>query len=314
MAIIKAIDIEDELMHGFKHGKKRATTTHIQEVDKVWKWREGDLTIWTGYQNEGKSLFLEQLMSLKSALENWKHCIFSPENTPATDYFDNIIEMLVGKSCDPFYESNLMSENEYRNAVKFVSDHFYLTMPTDQWTIDSIHDDMSKAVTDLNINNVVYDPYNKIMHDMGNERGDIYVSNFMTKIKRFAVDKNVASQLVAHQLTAQKDDAGRYIKPDLNKIKGGGAFSDGADHVCYTWRPDRALDFSSTLVQMGSQKIKKQKLVAIPGDVFGINFIRKKNRYTFNGQEPFSKIDNLNLFMQLPEKAPSAINGFNILD
>ena len=83
--IIKAKDIEEEMMHGYKFGKKRATSTHIEEVDKVWKWREGDLTIWTGYQNEGKSLFLEQLMSLKSVFDNWKHCIFSPENTPATE-------------------------------------------------------------------------------------------------------------------------------------------------------------------------------------------------------------------------------------
>ena len=310
--IIKANDIEEEMMHGYKFGKKRATTTHIIEVDKVWKWREGDLTIWTGYQNEGKSLFLEQLMALKSVHENWKHCIFSPENTPATDYFDNIIEMLVGKSCDPFYAGNLMSESEYRAAIQFMNKHFFLTMPQGEWSIESIHEDMGKAVTDFKVKNVVYDPYNKIMHNMGSERGDIYVSNFMTKIKRFAVANDVSSNLVAHQLTAQKDESGRYVKPDLNKIKGGGAFSDGADHVCYVWRPDRAVDFASTLVQMGSQKIKKQKLVAIPGDVFGIGFSRKTNRYSYNGRDPFAQVDNKQLFTEYTDYKPNSLNGFTI--
>ena len=312
--IIKAKDIEDEMMHGYRNGKKRATSTHILEVDKVWKWREKDLTVWTGYQNEGKSLFLEQLMSLKSVFDGWKHCIFSPENTPATDYFDNIIEMLVGKSCDPFYSGNLMSENEYRNAIEFMNSHFFLTMPDGVWSIDAIHEDMEKAVTDLKIKNVVYDPYNKIMHDMGNERGDIYVSNFMTKIKRFAVKNDVSSNLIAHQLTAQKDEQGRYVKPDLNKIKGGGAFSDGADHVCYAWRPDRALDFASTTVQMGSQKIKKQKLVAIPGDVYGIGFSRKKNRYSYNGKDPFEQVDRMRLFDKVTDYKPNSLNGFKIME
>lgn len=312
--IIKANDIQEELMHGYRHGKKRATTTHIPEVDKAWRWREGDLTIWTGYQNEGKSLFLEQLMALKSALEGWTHCIFSPENTPATDYFDNIIEMLVGKSCDPFYEGNLMSESQYLNAIQFVNKHFYLTLPDGQWSVEAIHTDFEQAIRDFKIKNLVYDPYNKIMHDMGNERGDIYVSNFMTTIKRFAVKHQVSSNLVAHQLTAQKDEQGRYVKPDLNRIKGGGAFSDGADHVCYVWRPDRATDFSSTLVQMGSQKIKKQKLVAIPSDVYGIGFSRKKNRYSYNGRDPFEKVDRMRLFEKSTEYKPNSLNKFRILE
>ena len=279
--IIRASEIVDEMLHGFKNGKERGSTTHIPRVDEAWTWRKTDLNIWTGYQNEGKSLFMEQLMTLKSYFEGWKHALFTPENIPATDFYDNIIEMLVGKSCDPYYANNLMSEAEYRAGIEFVNEHFLLVYPEGEWSLDNVLECFNEVITE--VDTVTIDPYNKIHHNLAGERGDVYVSNFMSKCKRYAIDKKVAFNLVAHQLTARKDENGRYVKPDLNYIKGGGAFADAADNVLYVWRPERAIDFASTEVMFGSQKIKKQKLVGIPSDVTNINFRRKENRYTFDG-------------------------------
>jgi twinkle protein len=281
--IFRAKDVKEEMMHGYLNGKERGSTTHIKNVDPVWTWRKTDVNIFTGYQNEGKSLFLEQLMSLKSYYDGWKHALFTPENVPITDFYDNIIEMLVGKSCDPFYKGNLMTEKEYLNAIDFVDKFFFIVYPQGEWTLNNVLECFKELKKDENIDTATIDPYNKIHHELSGERGDIYVSNFMTECKRFAIDNNVAFQLVAHQLTARKDENGKYVKPDLNYIKGGGAFADGADNVCFVWRPDRAIDFSSTAVVFGSQKIKKQKLVGIPGDVWGVDFKRKENRYYFDG-------------------------------
>jgi twinkle protein len=77
----------------------------------------------------------------------------------------------------------------------------------------------------------------------------------------------------------------------LNNIKGGGTFADKADNVLFVWRPNRALDFRCTKVVFGSQKIKKQKLVARPMDIDNIDFDFKTNRYLFSGQTPFKRID-----------------------
>lgn len=298
-SIYKANDIKEELLHGYKNGKQRGSTTHIPQLDEVWTWRPTDLTIWTGYQNEGKSLFVEQMMCLKSHFDGWKHALFTPENVPLTDFFDNIIEMLIGKSCDPYYDKNLMTEAEYLKGIEFVNDNFFLVYPEGQWTIEAINEIFKEAIVDHKVNTVTVDPYNKIYHQLNGERGDIYVSNFMSECKRFAIDNEVAYQLVAHQLTPRKDDSGCYPKPDLNYIKGGGAFADGADNVCYVWRPQRAIDFSNTLVQVGSQKIKKQKLVGIPGDILGIDYNRKQNRYYIDGKTPFEKLDKQIKFSNL---------------
>lgn len=289
--IIKASDVVDELMQGYRNGKERGSTTYVHRIDEAWTWRKTDLNIWTGYQNEGKSLFMEQLMTLKSYFEGWKHTLFTPENVPATDFFDNIIEMLIGKSCDPYYSKNLMSEREYLAGIEWVDRHFNIVYPSGSWDIDNILEHFDKSIIENQSTTVTIDPFNKVHHDFNGERGDVYVSNFMTKLKRFAVDRNVAFNLVAHQLTARKDESGRYVRPDLNYIKGGGAFADAADNVLYVWRPDRAIDFSSTTVQFGSQKIKKQKLVGIPSDITNIEFSRRQNRYFIDGGSFFKNVD-----------------------
>lgn len=303
--IYKASDVKEEMLHGYRNGKERGSTTHIKQVDVVWTWRKTDLTIWTGYQNEGKSLFMEQLMTLKSYYDGWKHGVFTPENVPVTDFYDNIIEMLVGKSCDPHYKGNLMTEKEYLSAIDFVDKHFFVVYPEGVWTLESILDCFKELKDNENVDTVTIDPYNKIFHALSGERGDVYVSNFMTECKRFAIDNKVAFNLVAHQLTARKDEQGKYIKPDLNYIKGGGAFADGADNVCYVWRPDRAIDFSSTQVVVGSQKIKKQKLVGIPGDVWGVDFKRKENRYYFEGVSAMQGVQ-----VEIKDEPLNNLNGF----
>ena len=144
------------------------------------------------------------------------------------------------------------------------------------------------------IRSLIIDPYNTIQHKMRNgEREDLYISRFMSELKRFAVEQNISVNLVAHQVTPSKDDSGRYRKPDVNSIKGGGTFADKCDNCLMVWRPDRALDFQSTSVIFASQKIKKQKLVGIPQDVEGIDFNRKEQRYYFNGVTPFKKVDEI---------------------
>ena len=71
---------------------------------------------------------------------------------------------------------------------------------------------------------------------------------------------------------------GRYVKPDKYTIKGGGNWSDSGDNVVFMQRVNMPVDNQDTLVRFGSLKIKNQRLVAIPQEVF-IRFNRKTNRY-----------------------------------
>jgi twinkle protein len=290
--VFEVNDIRDSLIDGFYNGVERGTTTYIPSIDNAWTWRMGEVNIWTGYQNEGKSLFLNQLCCLKSAMEGWKFAFFTPENMPMNDFYNDIAEMYIGKSSDPYHKGSQMEIQEYKEALDFIQNHFYVIYPNKNFLLETVLAKAKLLVRQKGVRSLIIDPYNTIQHKMRiGEREDLYISRFMSELKRFAVDNEVAIHLVAHQLTPRKGDDGKYPKPDINMIKGGGTFADKADNVMFVWRPNRAINFSDKFVTFGSQKIKKQKLVGIPQEVELIEFNIKEQRYYFNNQTPFTKVD-----------------------
>jgi twinkle protein len=276
----------DSMMYGFEHGQQRGQSTHIEAVDNAWKWRKTEVNVWSGYQNEGKSLFLNQLSVLKAFMDGDKFAVFSPENMPMDDFYNDLIEMYIGQTSDPYYKDSQMTKADYLEGMSFIDKHFFTVYPDFDFTLETILDKVKYLVRKQGIDHLIIDPYNTIEHLMKpNEREDLYISRFMATLKRFAIEQNISIHLVAHQITQRpnKDDGGRLPKPLLNNIKGGGTFADKADNVLFVWRPNRLIDFRDNEVVFGSQKIKKQKLVARPCDIDGITFEFKENRYYFNG-------------------------------
>lgn len=276
----------DSMMNGFENGQKRGESTHIEAVDKAWKWRKTEVNVWSGYQNEGKSLFLNQLSLLKAFVDGDKFAVFSPENMPMDDFYNDLIEMYIGQTSDPYFKENQMTKGDYLESMTFIDKKFFVIYPDFDFTLETILSKVKYLVRKQGIDHLIIDPYNTIEHLMKpNEREDLYISRFMATLKRFAIEQDISIHLVAHQITQRpnKDDGGRLPKPMLNNIKGGGTFADKADNVLFVWRPNRLIDFRDNEVVFGSQKIKKQKLVARPCDVSNITFEYKENRYYFNG-------------------------------
>jgi twinkle protein len=294
-------DMKKSMMDRYRNGKPRGETTHIDLIDSAWTWKLGEVTVWTGYNGEGKSIFLQYLAIAKAYWDGWKGAWFSPENSPIEDFFDDIIETFVGKSCDKHYENatHYMNEAEYSAAMKFVNGHFISILPDEDFTLENLFEKAEYLVKKQGIRILVIDPYNWVEHIMRpGEREDLYISRFMAKLKSFAVKHNLSIHLVAHQVTPSKTNAGTYPRPSKYTIKGGGTFSDKTDNVNFVWRPEMAIDIMNTEVVFGSQKIKKQKLVGIPQDIMGIDFDRQKNRYIFKGEDPFAAIDKDRLGVQ----------------
>lgn len=296
--VFTVYDVGASMLNSYKNGQNRGETTGVSEVDVAWTWRDSEVNLWTGYQNEGKSLFLNQMCLIRAINSGVKVAVFSPENFPLDDFYNDLIETYIGKSCDPYYSNNYMSEKEYKEAMNFINEHFFVIYPEKDFKIETIFEKANYLVKKHGIRTLIIDPYNTIEHLMRNgEREDLYISRFMTNLKRFAVEKSVSVNLVAHQVTARKNekDGGRYFRPELNNIKGGGTFADKADNVLFVWRPNRALDFKDPDVIFGSQKIKKQRLVGIPQNVDCITYNIRDSRYYFNGVSPFTLFDKQRL-------------------
>jgi twinkle protein len=287
--IVYLTQVWDNMLNTFRNGKRFGTTTYYKELDKHWRWRTGEVNIWTGYSNEGKSTFLNQLSVLKALNEDWRFAVFTPENYPVDEYYDELVHCVSGKSTDKRY-NNVMSESEYIDHADFICQHFYTIVPDDNYRLDNILSKMKHLVRKYGVKGCIIDPYNQIEHQMERgEREDLYISRFMTILKKFAIDNDVSFHLVAHQVTPLFKGTEDYPQPDTYKIKGGGTFSDKADNVIAVWRPNRRTQPSVSLVKIIVGKIKKQKLVGIPGDVdFDYDFAKNQyfevgnNNYNYN--------------------------------
>jgi len=276
--VFEAKDFELEMLDAYRNTQPKGTTTHFLELDPFYTHRMGEVTLWTGYNNEGKSLFLKQLLLAKAKFDGWKIAIFSPEEMPLGEFFTDLIESYIGGTADKD-KDEYMTELDFKKGISFVNNHFYAVNPKESHGIDDILKRMSYVVRKNGVKAIVLDPYNQIHHRIGKgEREDLYISKFMSKLKQFALQHDVAVHLVAHQLSPIVEKGKNYPQPNIYKIKGGGTFGDKADNVMVVWREHRNTDPKRREVTIISQKIKKMKLTGITGMVV-VEFDTRVNRY-----------------------------------
>lgn len=273
-------ETEEEMVRQLHEGLDKGTTTHFKSIDPHWTWRNREFNIWTGYNNEGKTTILNELLLCKSVGEGWKHGIFTPENMPQKDFFTELAQVFMGKSADRD-RYNCMSEKELRDAVGFLREHFFLIYPPKaNFTMSNIELAFKYLRDKHGIQTATLDPYLKIRHElMPGEPEHLYIARFMMERIDFCRTEDLSYHLVAHQVTPKQNaETGNFPKPNLYNIKGGGTFSDSTDNVLAGWRPERGSDPRSTLMNFISDKVKKQRLVGIPGMSL-IDYNRKDGRY-----------------------------------
>jgi twinkle protein len=284
--IFTAEDVRESMLSTFLNGKKRGETTHWRMLNENYTHRTGEVTLWTGYMNEGKSTFVKQILLAKAYFDKWKIAVYSPEEFPAEEFFDDLIHMLIGKSTDRVH-SNYMSRAEYEAALDIVKNQFFYVYPEKDYTWASVEEKMTYLIRKHGVKAVLLDPYNQFDHQQGTSREDLYISKFMAGLKRYALTHDIAVHLVAHQVTPTFIAGQDYPKPNAYKIKGGGTFADKADNVLCIWRPYRCTNPSDKLVLFMAQKIKKQRLTGLLGEKeFEFDF--RTNRYTLYGENPFN--------------------------
>ena len=285
-------DVSDLMDGYFDQGKPKGTTTYFPELDEAWTHRKTDVNLWIGYNNEGKSTFSKQLALIKSAFEGVIWACYMPEDMPLVDFYDDLIEMYVGKSCDKDNPYR-MSKSEYNIAKSFMSKHFIVLKPKELPRLKDLAEMVKFARRKYGAEGYIFDPYNAISHDSIQAREDLYIRDFMTKLKDMTVDLEMYGNLTAHLNTPSKIDSGAnkglYPKPDKYRIKGGGTFSDRADNILSVWRKYMPVDRTNPLVYFESQKIRKQKLVGFPQEVEMV-YDFNTHRYRINNFSPLGKI------------------------
>ncbi len=247
-------DIFPTMLENFRNGVKLSPTTRFGDFDEYFRWKKGDINVVIGYGNHGKTTFWLQMMLTKSIYDGWKWAIFSPENYPANDFYDDLVEMYAGKWLDK------MDEKEYVEACGFVNDHIFYVYPENEHDIESIHEKFRYLILKKGCDGVMIDPFNQLDKvQKPYERDDQYIGNVLKDIKRFALLNAVSYNIVMHPKNPSYNNDKSLPVVDMYDIAGGAMTGNKSDQIISYYRPNFHLDKNDPNVQVHIQKLKRRR-------------------------------------------------------
>ena len=283
--VIYGSDVYEDAINIYHYGYKSAEPTGIPEIDRHFKWKRGELSVLTGIGNHGKSTFLKFLMLNKTCLDKTKWAVFGPEDFPAHEFYHDLTEMIIGANCTP-ENSYKPSQDVYDIAYKYVTEHIFYIYPKElSPTPEYIKSRFLQLILKEGVSGVIIDPFNQMDNDYNNAKGrdDKYLEVVLADFKRFALINNVSFVIVAHPHKLKKE-GNAYPMPDVFDLAGGAMWNNKADNILVYHRPNYAADPTDRTCEFHSRKIRRQKIVGIPGTV-SFEYNRNIRRFVFNDCE-----------------------------
>ncbi len=237
----------------YAEGMRPGVSTGWACLDEFYTVRPGEMTIVTGIPGSGKSNWLDALLVNLHRDQEWAFALFSPENWPPERHVANILEKIIRKPFSTKYShTERMREDEVASGMQYMDGFFHFIMPPeDEMSLDSILQKARAAIYRFGCRGVVIDPWNEIEHNRGDKMSETdYISQCLTKIRRFARMNNVHVWLVAHPTKLQKNkDSGDYPVPTMYDISGSAHWRNKADNGICVHRPDIERDVTEVYIQ-----------------------------------------------------------------
>lgn len=235
--IYEVRDFAENLITYFEKGDVRGVPTGWHKVNNFYSVRPGEWTLITGIPSHGKSEFLDALLVNLAFEEEWNFGVCSPENQPLERHAAKLIEKYSG-----FPMSGPKVERiQYPDLIKsmtWLEDHFSFILPEeDNLTVEGVLELAKALVFRKGIKGLVIDPWNELDHSRHHSQSETeYISNALTKIRRFAREYQVHVFLVAHPTKLQKKSNGSYGVPRPYDVSGSSHWYNKADNCIAIWR------------------------------------------------------------------------------
>jgi len=298
--VIYLDDVYNKLLEDYDNGLNRGGTTYFKMIDTHFTWLKGEVTVFHGMPNHGKSKIVKQLCLIKSIQEGTKWAIFSPEEYPPTHFYSDLAHTWLGKNIDKKFEKIRASKEEYQEALEFIKKHFFFVYPEQKSaTPEFINNKFEQLIYREGIEGGIIDPFNQLDNNfLSAGRDDLYLSDFLSKEKKFALKHQIYKIIVAHPKGLQKNKEGKYECPTQYDLHGGSMWGNKLDNIIAFHRPNIYDEYLSTQGELHIQKIKKQSLVGVPGMV-SLNFDRPSNRFIqSDGTTPFNILKPITKYKQ----------------
>lgn len=208
---------------------------------KLYKPQPGYMTVVTGIPGHGKSEIIDALLVNLSHLYGHKNLLFSPENFPLEKHFIKLSEKYVGKPFRATGSMEFMTSDELKGAIDWIQGYFsWLYPPERECKIDCLLEKAQYVFDNAGLNNLVIDPWNEVDHQRpGNLSETEYISQSLSKVRRFARKNKVHCFIIAHPTKMPKNkDTGKYDPPTAYDISGSAHWRNKADFTLTAHRHD----------------------------------------------------------------------------
>ena len=275
--IVAAMDVAGQLESMYDNGVQRGDSCGFASVDPYYTVKPCQMSIVTGIPGSGKSGVIDQfLINMANEYGN-AYAMYSPENWPVERHLQTLIEKIM---MQPFFKSDYSGERMDRDdmqfGIKHINKHFHFIMPPEDApnTIDAILEKTKILIRRYGISGLVIDPWNEVDHEFGNVTETQYISQQLTKIRRFARMNGIHIWVIAHPKNLKKGDDGKYPPPTMYDISGGAHWRNKADNGICVHRKNP----KTTEVMVIIQKIRFRD-VGKTGEA-AIQFIRETGGYS----------------------------------
>jgi VirE N-terminal domain/KaiC len=280
--IVPLSDIESELDNEYYNGLSKVLGIGVPEIDELFKMQRGEVTVITGYANQGKSLFGKWYYLMRALMYGEKIAIFDPEEKPVK-FFRDMCSIYCGMYL-PESSKGRLSVPNYENAKKFIGSHFlYIDSKSNSPSPNYIKGLFLRTIIQYGVSTVIIDPFNQLANDYSKSggRSDKYLETFLGDCKTFAKTNNVNFVIIAHPKSphpSTKDASGNYPVPDMYSIADGAMWGNKADNVLVYYRPFGADNEGEC--SFHTKKIKDQDGVGKIGNI-SMRFNYYQKRYFF---------------------------------
>jgi twinkle protein len=263
----------------YEQGLPPGCSTGWPSVDAHYTVAPGQWTLVTGIPGHGKSEFLDALMVNLATRYGWRFAVYSPENSPQEVHLAKLLEKLVGKPFGPG-PTERMTPDELAAGVGRLEANFGFIRPSGDQPAN-VSEILDECYTWVSLERerpagVVLDPWNELEHQRPQRLSETeYISDALSRIRRFARTTNCHVWIVAHPRILQRDKTGKRPIPTPYDVSGSAHWYNKADNCLTVWRDVAADD---RIVHLHVQKVRFKHIGKV--GVVELRYDRVNGRYS----------------------------------
>lgn len=222
-------DYDDYLDKWRKGTFPMGATTGIPELDKYFRFKDGNLVIINGIDNVGKSTVIWYLSMLSTMYNDWPWLIFSSENS---------VGSVVRKLIEFYWSEPIANMNnlKYKQAKDWVERKFdFIKTGKQLYNYKDLLNMTEIALKRKKYKGVMIDPYNSLKLDIpakSKQQGYEYHYEAASVMQLFGKTNDISIYLNCHVGTTgarKKDDKGFTLAPQKEDSEMGVMFANKAD-------------------------------------------------------------------------------------